>query len=126
MRLFFYYYLLVTFLFIFIANISHVQYQIGKKNKNDYLYNQISSSMNYETSEITRFFCFGVDIQIEHHLFPNIPHSSLRKIKHVVRDYCSKHNIPYIEKQNIFSVIYSFTQYLYNMGNLIQNENNTE
>jgi linoleoyl-CoA desaturase len=100
---------------------SHIQHeciQINTENKNDFLYNQVSSTMNYKTDDpITRFICFGLDIQIEHHLFPNIPHTSLRQIQHIVRGYCEKNDIPYIEKPSIFPIIYSFLCYLYNMGN---------
>ena len=112
----------IGFGYTFIANLSHIQYeciQINADKKNDFLYNQVSSSMNYKTDDIlSRFICFGLDIQIEHHLFPNIPHSSLRKIKHVVRNYCDNNNIPYIEKENILQSIYSYITYLYSMGNL--------
>ena len=107
--------------FAFIANLSHIQHeciQINTENKNDFLYNQVSSSMNYRTDDpFTRFICFGLDIQIEHHLFPNIPHSSLRQIKHIVLTYCEKNDIPYIEKPSIFPTIYSYICYLYKMGN---------
>ena len=112
---------LTGLIFLLTAQLSHIQHeciQIYRVNKNDFLYNQVSSSMNYRTNNtIIRFLCFGLDIQIEHHLFPNIPHSSLRKIQHIVRNYCDKNNIPYIEKDSIFSSIYSYVCYLYNMGN---------
>jgi fatty acid desaturase len=111
----------IGFGYTFIANLSHIQHeciQINTENKNDFLYNQVSSSMNYRTDDpITRFICFGLDIQIEHHLFPNIPHSSLRQIQHIVRNYCNKNDIPYIEKPSIFPAIYSYISYLYKMGN---------
>jgi linoleoyl-CoA desaturase len=113
--------LMCGFLFAFIAQLSHIQdecIQINTENKNDFLYNQVSSSMNYKTDNpIIRFICFSLDIQIEHHLFPNIPHSSLRQIQHIVRDYCDKNDIPYIEKPSIFSAFYSYICYLYKMGN---------
>lgn len=112
---------LTGLLFLSIAQLSHIQHeciQINTENKNDFLYNQVSSSMNYRTDDfITRFLCFGLDIQIEHHLFPNIPHSSLRQIQHVVRGYCEKNDVPYIEKPSVFSTIYSYICYLFNMGN---------
>jgi linoleoyl-CoA desaturase len=112
---------LTGLLFLSIAQLSHIQHeciQVNTENKNDFLYNQVSSSMNYRTDDpITRFVCFGLDIQIEHHLFPNIPHSSLRKIQHVVRTYCNKNEIPYIEKSSVFPTIYSYICYLYQMGN---------
>jgi linoleoyl-CoA desaturase len=90
--------------FTFLASLSHINnncIQPNNDKKNDFLYNQVSSSMNYRTDDfITRFICIGLDIQIEHHLFPNIPHSSLRQIQHIVRGYCEKNDIPYI-LQNI-------------------------
>lgn len=114
-------YLLSGLIFVFIAQLSHIQPECienNTENKNDFLYNQVSSSMNYRIdNSVTKFICFGLDIQIEHHLFPNIPHSSLRKIQHVVRDYCDKNDIPYIEKSSILSSIYSYICYLYKMGN---------
>ena len=115
------FYSVFGFNFLFVANLSHIQHeciQINNDKKNDFLYNQVSSSMNYRTDDpFTRFICFGLDIQIEHHLFPNIPHSSLRQIKHIVRNYCAKNDIPYIEKPSIFPTIYSYICYLYKMGN---------
>jgi linoleoyl-CoA desaturase len=115
-----FWYSLCGLLFAFIAQISHIQHeciQLNTENKNDFLYNQVSSSMNYKTDNLVmRILCFSLDIQIEHHLFPNIPHSSLRKIQRVVREYCEKNNIPYIEKPSIFPAIYSYICYLYSMG----------
>ena len=92
------------------------------KHKNDFLYNQVSSSMNYRTDDpITRFVAMTLDIQIEHHLFPSIPTSSLRQIQDIVREYCNKNDIPYIEKPSIFQSIYSYICYLYKMGNPLYN-----
>jgi len=117
----FIWYALCGLMFSFIAQLSHIQsecIEINPENKNDFLYKHVSCSINYKTDDIiTRFICFGLDIQIEHHTFPNIPHSSLRKIQHIVRNYCNQNNIPYIEKPSIFPVIYSYLKYLYTMGN---------
>jgi linoleoyl-CoA desaturase len=114
-------YSLSSFFFAFIAQINHIQHeciQENKEKKNDFLYNQVTSSMNYRTDDIiTRFMGFGLDIQIEHHLFPNIPHSTLRQIQHVVRDYCNKNDIPYIENANMYQSIISYVKYLYAVGN---------
>lgn len=91
--------------YTFIAQLSHIQHeciQINTENKNDLLYNQVSSSMNYRTDDfITRFLAMTL-VQIEHHLFPSIPTSSLRQIQHIVRTYCDKNDIP-ILKNRVFS-----------------------
>jgi len=109
----------ISLIFAFIAQFSHIHHEcieINKEKKNDFLYNQVSSSMNYKTGVFTRLLCFSLDIQIEHHLFPNIPHSSLRQIQHIVRNYCNKNDIPYIEKESIFSACYSYFSHLYKMS----------
>jgi linoleoyl-CoA desaturase len=114
------FYVAMGFHFMVVANLSHIQHeciQINTARKNDFLYNQVSSSINYRTDDpVSRFLGFGLDIQIEHHLFPNLPHSSLRRIQHVVRAYCSIHDIPYVEKASLFAAMRSYVGYLYQMG----------
>ena len=111
----------VGFSYTLIANLSHIQHeciQVNNDKKKDFLYNQVSSSINYKTNNpLIRFITLGLDIQTEHHLFPNIPHSSLRKIQHIVRKYCEKNDIPYIEKPNIYSAIKSYLTYMFKIGN---------
>jgi len=125
------YYSVSGFLFLVIAQLSHIQPECVKGEhsrvkgehsrvkgaSNDFFMNQVTSTINYRTDNIfTRFLCFGLDIQIEHHLFPNIPHSTLRQIQPVVRDYCAKNGVTYIEKSNVFEMAKSYWWHLYNMG----------
>jgi fatty acid desaturase len=78
--------------------------------------------MNYRTDSIVaRYMCFGLDIQIEHHLFPNIPHSTLRQVQHIVREYCAENGIPYIEKSNVIEMVKTYWRHLYTMS-AIKNE----
>jgi linoleoyl-CoA desaturase len=108
-------------IFAFIAQLSHIQHdciQINTEKKNDFLYNQVSSSVNYRTeNHIIRYICINLDIQIEHHLFPNIPHSSLRRVQHIVKAYCDKNDIPYITYPSMFHAITKYVKYMYKMGN---------
>jgi linoleoyl-CoA desaturase len=112
---------LTGIMFLGIAQVSHIQHECIPSTgaqTSDFLYNQVSKTMNFRTDDIvTRFLCFNMDIQIEHHLFPNLPHSSLRKIQHIVREYCNMNDIPYIEKANIGTMIFSYLCYLYHIGN---------
>ena len=76
----------------------------------------MTSAVNYRTDDaLTRLMTFGLDIQIEHHLFPNLPHSTLRKIQPIVRDFCEKRDIPYSEKLSMFPVLYSYMKYVYSL-----------
>jgi NADPH-dependent stearoyl-CoA 9-desaturase len=39
--------------------------------------------------------CGGLDLQIEHHLFPRLPPNRLREIAPAVRDACEAHGVAY-------------------------------
>jgi fatty acid desaturase len=42
-------------------------------------------------------FMGGLNYQVEHHLFPNMPRPSLAKAAAMVKDYCKEHSISYTE-----------------------------
>jgi linoleoyl-CoA desaturase len=112
------FYFLTGFLFLFIAQLSHIQTDcVMHLNTCDFLANQVSSTMNFKLANpFARFICFGLDIQIEHHLFPNIPHSTLRQVQGIVRDYCVQQGIPYVEKQSLYEIAKSYFTHLYETG----------
>ena len=111
------FYSLTGFLFLTTAQLSHIQPECVISASNDFLENQVTSTVNYRTDNIiARYMCFGLDIQIEHHLFPNIPHSTLRQIQHIVREYCAKNGVAYIERSNIVETAKSYWWHLYEMG----------
>lgn len=116
------FYFLTGFLFLVTAQLSHIQPECVRGENTDFLENQVASTINYKTDNIVaRIMCFGLDIQIEHHLFPNIPHSTLRQIQHIVRDYCGRNRIPYREKANVIEMAKSYWWHLYEMG-IVKNE----
>jgi fatty acid desaturase len=39
----------------------------------------------------------GLNYQIEHHLFPNMPRPNLRHAQPLVRAFCHDHGLPYTE-----------------------------
>jgi fatty acid desaturase len=39
----------------------------------------------------------GLNYQIEHHLFPNMPNNRLKEAKEVVREFCRDRGLPYHE-----------------------------
>ena len=111
------FYSLTGFLFLTTAQLSHIQPECVISSSNDFLENQVTSTVNYRTDNIiARYMCFGLDIQIEHHLFPNIPHSTLRQIQHIVREYCAKNGVAYIERSNMMETAKSYWWHLYEMG----------
>jgi len=39
----------------------------------------------------------GLNLQIEHHLFPTIPRNNLLAVRPLVQQFCKEQNIPYLE-----------------------------
>ena len=63
----------------------------------DFLIRQALTTRNLRRHWLTDY-CYGpLSCQIEHHLFPTIPLSGLRKAQAIVRPYFEAHGIPYHE-----------------------------
>jgi fatty acid desaturase len=63
----------------------------------DFLRRQVLMSRNVKGGRAASFAMGGLNYQIEHHLFPNMPRPSLRKVRPIVRQFCSDASIPYQE-----------------------------
>lgn len=63
----------------------------------DYLRRQVLSSRNIRGGRVTDFALGGLNYQIEHHLFPNMPRPNLRHARELVVAFCARHGIPYCE-----------------------------
>ncbi|WP_280380345.1 fatty acid desaturase family protein [Nocardia wallacei] len=63
----------------------------------DFLRRQVLTSRNVRGGRLTDFALGGLNYQIEHHLFPNMPTPNLRHAQVIVRDYCAEIGVPYHE-----------------------------
>src|SRR5690606_26167989 len=66
-------------------------------SKVDFLRRQVLTSRNIKGGFFVDIFMGGLNYQIEHHLFPNMPRPHLRKANEIAREYCETHNIPFTE-----------------------------
>jgi fatty acid desaturase len=57
----------------------------------------VLTSRNVRGSRLVDFLLGGLNYQIEHHLFPNMPRPNLRRAQPLIRAFCTRHNIPYTE-----------------------------
>ncbi|MFJ6416320.1 fatty acid desaturase family protein [Paeniglutamicibacter sp. NPDC091659] len=64
----------------------------------DFLRRQVHLSRNIKDGPMVRFLMGGLQYQIEHHLFPVAPRPSLPALQKLVREYCSRYDVPYTEK----------------------------
>ncbi|MET4783693.1 acyl-CoA desaturase [Glaciihabitans sp. UYNi722] len=66
-------------------------------SKVDFLRRQVLTSRNVKGSWIMDSYMGGLNYQIEHHLFPNMPRPHLAKAQEIVKEYCDTHRILYTE-----------------------------
>lgn len=62
-----------------------------------HLRRQVLTSRNVRGGPVTDWFLGGLNYQIEHHLFPNMPRPHLRRAQPIVRAYCREAGLPYAE-----------------------------
>jgi fatty acid desaturase len=63
----------------------------------DFLRRQVLTSRNVAGSRLVDFLLGGLNYQIEHHLFPNMPRPNLRHAQALIRAFCQQHDLPYVE-----------------------------
>ncbi|GAA0914642.1 acyl-CoA desaturase [Nonomuraea longicatena] len=65
--------------------------------KLDYLRRQVLTTRNVRGGWFTDLAMGGLNYQIEHHLFPNMPSPHLRAARVLVREHCAGIDVPYYE-----------------------------
>lgn len=81
------------------------QFSTPHKTQGEYYLRQIMGSVNYNTGTDLIDFAHGfLNYQIEHHLFPDMPHSFYQKMQPIVKDICRKHNLEY-RQESVFKRI---------------------
>ena len=81
------------------------QFSTPHKSQGEYYLRQIMGSVNYNTGTDLIDFMHGfLNYQVEHHLFPNMPHSFYQKMQPIVKDICKKHNLEY-RQESVFKRI---------------------
>jgi linoleoyl-CoA desaturase len=64
--------------------------------RNSWAVSQIEASNNFAThSSLWHVLSNGLNLQIEHHLFPGLNHCHLHRIAPVVQQTCEEYNVPY-------------------------------
>ncbi|KRV46506.1 fatty acid desaturase [Wenjunlia vitaminophila] len=82
---------------LFAPNHKGLPVRDGDKEEWDWLTRQVVTSRNLMPNRITHFLYGGLNYQIEHHLFPSMPRSNLRRAHPLVKDYCLRNGLPYVE-----------------------------
>ncbi len=65
--------------------------------KLDFFSKQVRTSRNIAGGWWATWLMGGLNYQIEHHLFPNMPRPHLSRARLIVREHCETLNVPYVE-----------------------------
>ncbi|KAL0020669.1 hypothetical protein WJX79_006881 [Trebouxia sp. C0005] len=76
---------------------------------------QVLTSANWG-GRIGNFFTGGLNLQIEHHLFPAISFVHYPAIAKIVRDECEKRDIPYAHYDTLPEIVGRFSRYMQQVG----------
>lgn len=63
----------------------------------DFVREQVMTARNVRSNALIDFWYGGLNFQIEHHLFPTMPRSSLRRARTIIKKFCADKDIPYYE-----------------------------
>jgi fatty acid desaturase len=67
----------------------------GSQAKVDFPNLQAMTGRDVSGGGLVSWFMGGLDLQIEHHLFPRIPRHKLPQARNQIRGFCEKNQIPY-------------------------------
>jgi fatty acid desaturase len=81
----------------------------------DFVRRQVLTSRNVAGSRLVDFVLGGLNYQIEHHLFPNLPRPNLRRAQPLVQAFCSQHGLPYAEA-GLFGSYAEAIRHLHSVG----------
>lgn len=88
---------------------------LGAHEKLDFLRRQVLTSRNVRGGWVTDQILGGLNYQIEHHLFPNMPRANLRRAQPFVQAHCARHHLPYAETGLLTSYAIAL-RYLHDLG----------
>src|SRR5215217_1498804 len=81
----------------------------------DFLRRQVLTSRNVRGSRVVDWVLGGLNYQIEHHLFPNMPRPNLRRAQPLIRTFCQDHGLPYTEA-SLFGSYAEAVRHLHTVG----------
>jgi len=88
---------------------------LEKESNVDFLHRQVLTARNIYPSPVIDFCYGGLNYQIEHHLFPNMPRNKLKEAQQIVKTFCQAHTIPYYET-NALQSLREILQHLHEIG----------
>lgn len=73
---------------------AHIGLPVVQGQNRDWLH-QLETTRNLELPRLVSFFFIGLDYQVEHHLFPKIPHANLPRAAEITAAWCKRRGVTY-------------------------------
>jgi fatty acid desaturase len=73
---------------------AHMGLPIVREQNHEWQH-QLETTRNLEMPRWLSFFFIGLDYQVEHHLFPKIPHQNLPRAARITAAWCKRHGVTY-------------------------------
>jgi fatty acid desaturase len=73
---------------------AHMGLPVTSGQQHDWVH-QLETTRNLELPRLVSFFFIGLDFQVEHHLFPKIPHQNLPRAAQITEAWCKRERVPY-------------------------------
>ncbi len=78
---------------------------------------QMKTTANFApTNKLANFLCGGLNLQVEHHLFPKICHIHYHRLSAIVKQTAADFNLPYNVNRSFFSALKSHYLFLKRLG----------
>ena len=82
-------------------------------------FHEVESTVDFcSRNPVLTWVLGGLNFQIEHHLFPFLPHTHYPKVAEIVRRNCTKHGIRYSSQPSLRAALRSHFLHLLAMGRL--------
>lgn len=62
-----------------------------------FLPSQVTTTRNVTSTPFVDWFCGGLQYQVDHHLFPQLPRHNFKKVHDLVASFCQEHGVSYHE-----------------------------
>jgi len=73
---------------------AHIGLPVVQGQNKDWIH-QLETTRNLQLPRVISFFFIGLDYQVEHHLFPKIPHMNLPRAAAITQAWCARNNVVY-------------------------------
>jgi fatty acid desaturase (delta-4 desaturase) len=98
------------------AKVNAITIKEAEAGKGDWAKTQIETSTSWGGA-IGSFMSGGLNLQIEHHLFPCMAHSLYPEVQKIVKEECAKAGIHYTGYGYLLPNFIDHIKFLYTMGN---------